>query len=150
MRLIRVLLAVLLAGALTAGVSSSASAERVPPEVKRIAKKMRCGDAIQYSWILGGGRNAGVECLVDGKPGSRQTFWVLRYKNIDRAVSYWREQSTLLGEEPGRRGCFARRGNVLILPMGEGTDTPTLVLTKKWCKFAARKTKGRAIYGYKD
>ncbi|WP_418059931.1 hypothetical protein [Pimelobacter simplex] len=145
MRLNRVLLAFVLAAGIIVGSMSTASAERVPPVTKQLAKEMRCKWP-ESSSLSVGGSNTGVECRVKKAVG-RQTIYVLKYRNMGRALDFWQEwtSSSFEGEQAG---CIVKRRGILIIPMGGGSGVDSDAYSEKWCSYIVRKVGGRIVYGY--
>jgi hypothetical protein len=127
----------------TAGTAQASTP--VPPVTKKLAKQMSCKYPHKQG-LAGGGQNIGVLCRVKNSKG-RQNIYVLKYKNLDRAIDFWREWTEAWDEED-EPGCIARKGKILIIPMGGGSGVDDNAYTPKWCKYAANRTDGRVIYGY--
>jgi hypothetical protein len=116
------------------------------PEVTReLARQMRCKYPEEES-LVGGGPNAGVECRVVSNRG-RQTFYVLKYRNTARAIDFWRDwtQADEVGGEPRY---IARKGQILVIPMGGGSGEDRDAYSKKWASYAVDKLDGRLVPGY--
>lgn len=116
-----------------------------PPLTRELARQMRCTYPEEES-LVGGGSNAGVKCRVLSNRG-RQTFYVLKYGNTARAIDFWRDwtQADEVGGEPRY---IARKGQILVIPMGGGSGEDADAYSKKWASYAADKLDGRLVPGY--
>lgn len=148
------LFAPLVAG-LSAGAANAQEADSVevaarvtadaPAVTRELARQMRCKYPEEES-LVGGGPNAGVECRVVSNRG-RQTFYVLKYRNTARAIDFWRDwtQAEEVGGEPRY---IARKGQILVIPMGGGSGEDADAYSKKWASYAVDKLDGRLVPGY--
>jgi hypothetical protein len=121
------------------------AAEDAPPVTRELARQMRCKYPEEES-LVGGGSNTGVECRVLSNRG-RQTFYVLKYRDTARAIDFWRDwtQADEVGGEPRY---IARKGQILIIPMGGGSGDDADAYSKKWASYAVDKLDGRLVPGY--
>ena len=118
-----------------------------PPVTRELARQMRCKYPEGES-LVGGGRNAGVECWVLSNRG-RQTFYVLKYRNTARALDFWRDW-TKADEVGGEPRYIARKGQILVIPMGGGSGEDADAYSKKWASYAVDKLDGRLVPGYPE
>lgn len=133
----------------TSGSHSSATAKVMavdaPPVTRALAKRMRCKYPEETS-LAGGGANSGVKCRVLSSRG-RQTFYVMKYRDTTRAIDFWRDWTEAYDEED-EPGYIARKGQILIIPMGGGSGEDDPSYTKKWASYAVDKLDGRLVPGY--
>ncbi|UUW87387.1 hypothetical protein [Pimelobacter simplex] len=145
MRSLRVLIAVLLAGVLIGAALPAANAES-PRPTKQVAKKLKCKRVQPMQIGAGPSASDGILCVAKVRPGVRQEFHVLEYPDIVAAVAFWRDWTS--GYE-GPPGCVTRKGSIIILSYGKpGVDDAPY--TSRWCRYAAKRTGGRVIFGHPD
>lgn len=138
-RLAALLITPMVTAALLLGTASIANAAEPPPITKKYARMMDCKWPEKVS-VAGGGRNLGVECVIR-KRTARVEMYVLKYRNIERAVDFWRDWTS--NEYGGERGCIARKGRVLAVVQSPDP------YSCKWSQYAANRIDGRLIRGYR-
>ena len=142
MRTPRRLLAVSVISALICGtpIAFGIAEAAVPAVTVTYAQQMHCKWREQTSMVVGGA-NDGVKCVVKNSYG-RQDFYILKYRNIDRAVDAWK---SLMGHD----GYQTRKGHVLIISQGDNGRHGDWGYSLKWANYAARHVAGsHIIRGY--
>ncbi|MBM7518253.1 hypothetical protein [Nocardioides nitrophenolicus] len=142
----RILAALALACALLLGAGSPSSADSVPPITKKLAKKLKCKWPHSET-LAGGGKNSGVECRVNNGAG-RQDIYVLKYRNMTRALDFWQDWLQVGAEAEVPPGCIVKKKAILIIPMGGGSGVDYDAYAEKWCQYIAVRVGGQIIYGY--
>ena len=149
------LFAPLVAG-LSAGTANAQEADsvevaaRVTADAPTVTSRAGTADALQ---VPRGGEpcRRGLECRrrVPGRVESWQAD-VLRAEvpqHRSRAIDFWRDwtQAEEVGGEPRY---IARKGQILVIPMGGGSGEDADAYSKKWASYAVDKLDGRLVPGY--
>jgi hypothetical protein len=141
--------AVLLAASLVSVTAPAANAHTATPQLKKLAKKMKC----KYGTVDSLASDARVknswECVVGAGTRNRRTYYLMTYYNTARAIDEWRDWTSCSGDDyetgqPCEPEYFARKGKVIIIDQSNGDS-----YTYKAAKYAANRTGGRVIAGYR-
>lgn len=130
--------------------SSSAAHAGYPPTpyIKKLAKQMKCKYGTSDALATDAKVTHAWNCVVAPGTASRREYYLMTYKNTARALDEWRDYLSCTtydwDEEPCTPGYFARRGDVLIIDQAPGDS-----YTKQFASYAAGKTGGRVVAGYR-
>lgn len=127
----RTLIAAAAAAAITLTPTPAAAAPWPQPVVDA-ADNMACTHRVSAAAPEGG---TGLSCRATNHAGDRQRMLVLRYADAQLGVDFWRWFI-----DDG--GYFARRGHLVIVPMGTKT---TPAYTRRWARWAAARVDGKVV-----
>lgn len=111
----------------------AARASSTPGKVRWAADRMHCHHRVAAADRDSGMSNRGVECRVKRKAGT-QVFAVLRYDDAKAGRAFW---EWFIDDG----GYFAKRGHVLIIPLGGRHGEPAF--ERRWAEWAALRVQGR-------
>lgn len=130
------LMALALTVTLLAPGQANASPASTPKAVTHAADRLHCTNRVQGSETASGFTNKGISCTAHRPDGGRAYFAVLRYDDPKAGIWFWR----FLISGPG---WFAKRGHVLLIPLGGPGDVPAY--SKRWARWASVRVEGRLL-----
>lgn len=123
-----------------------ANAHTATPYIKKLAKKMRCKYGTSEALATDARVKKSWHCVVGAGTKNRREYYLTTYVSTSRALDEWRDWLSCSSdfEDSCEPGYMARKGKVLIID-----QSPRDSYTKQAASYAARKTGGRAVAGYR-